>query len=253
MFPVRAVNQILFEPLCKSVHTCAKFLPIVRSHSAEALRRGGRAAQGWDARGPSGPRPPARLARTEQVGFCGYRVRGEGGPSLPHRRSIETGCPTLGVGGWVLGFLFRSSFPSSLKNVDRKKCGPRSCVIPPTAPRPIPGMLDQSPAYRVTMHVLEFLSYFPSCVYVEIVKPRFPEAARILLRLGKVQAQLSPRWASPLLPHFARHSLLQHLQHRRRRAPPRLTDEQMHMLRHDHVTQKQETVFPADSREFSHK
>jgi hypothetical protein len=27
----------------------------------------------------------------------------------------------------------------------------------------------------------------------------------------------------------------------------------MHMLRHDHVTQKQETVFPADSREFSHK
>jgi len=27
----------------------------------------------------------------------------------------------------------------------------------------------------------------------------------------------------------------------------------MHVLRHDHVTQKQETVFPADSREFSHK
>jgi len=27
----------------------------------------------------------------------------------------------------------------------------------------------------------------------------------------------------------------------------------MHMLRHDHVAQEQETVFPADSREFSHK
>src|SRR5713101_6262187 len=103
------------------------------------------------------------------------------------------------------------------------------------------------------MHVLEFLSYFPFCVYVEIVKPRLPEAARILLRLGKVQAQLSSRWASPLLPHFARHSLLQHLQHRRRRASPRLADQQMHMLRHDHVTQKPETVFPADAREFSHK
>src|ERR1700730_6438458 len=103
------------------------------------------------------------------------------------------------------------------------------------------------------MHVLEFLSYFPFGVYVEIVKPRLPEAARILLRLGKVQAKLSPRRASPLLPHFARHALLQHLQHCRRRAPPRLAEQQMHVLRHDHVTQKQETVFPADSHEFSHK
>src|SRR6266849_7686030 len=139
MFRVRAVNQILFEPLCKSVHTCAKFLPIVRSHSAEALRRGGRAAQGWDARGPSGPRPPARLARTERVGFCGYRVRGEDSPSLAHPRSIETRCPTLGVGGWVSGFLLRSSFPSSLKNADRKKYSPRFYVNTPTAPRPLPG------------------------------------------------------------------------------------------------------------------
>jgi len=38
MFPVRGVNQILRGTLCKSVDTCAKFLPSARSSSLTAAR-----------------------------------------------------------------------------------------------------------------------------------------------------------------------------------------------------------------------
>src|SRR5712692_1024416 len=158
MFPVRAVNQILFEPLCKSVHTCAKFLPIVRSHSAEALRRGGRAAQGWDARGPSGPRPPARLARTAQVGFCGYRVRGEDSPSLPHPRSIETGVPH--PRGWRVGLGFPASLIFSFIPEKRRskevrapllRNTPSCSTANPWDARPIPGLAGYDACTRVSL------------------------------------------------------------------------------------------------------
>jgi hypothetical protein len=84
-------------------------------------------------------------------------------------------------GSWVL-----RSFRSSLNYIHREKYFPNSCVEPPTAPRPIPGMRHQSPADRVLMHVLEFLRYFPFRVDIEIVEPRLPETARILSRLRKV-------------------------------------------------------------------
>src|SRR5713226_681896 len=131
MFPVRAVNQILFEPLCTPVQNSCRLFGatlLKRSGEAAAPRRDGT--------------PEVLQGRVHQPGWPGQHKLGFADTAYAEKIALHyltqevsrRGCPTLGVGRWVLGFPLRSSFPSSLKNVDRKKCGPRSCVIPPAAP-----------------------------------------------------------------------------------------------------------------------
>ena len=69
------------------------------------------------------------------------------------------------------------------------------------------------------MYITQLLDKFPLAPHTEIIISRLPE-----------------RFHAVRDAKFPRDDLLQHLQAQRKRAPLRFADEQMHVLRHDHVT-----------------
>src|SRR5208283_4673058 len=160
------------------------------------------------------------------------------------------GAPLSFSRGWVLGFSFLLSFRNDI-NCNQPRLTLR--VERPTAPRPVLRMAHQSARHRVAVHVVQLLSFLPVRVHVEVIKTRLPKAARSFRLFRKGQPHLFLGCVSPLPSHFLRHALLQHLQHRRRCAFLRFADQQMHVLRHHHITHQQKAILRADARQFAHK
>src|SRR5882724_1517446 len=162
----------------------------------------------------------------------------------------DVGCPALGVGGWVLGCSFSASFRDE---IDSYKPRLSHSVEWPTAPRPIFRVFYQSTGQRIAVHVIQFLPFLPVGVHVEVVKARLPEGSRPLRRFWKGEPELS-RGAFVLWPpQFPGNPLFQHLQHRGRCAFVWLADQEMHVLRHDHISNKRESVLGAHSRKLANK
>ncbi len=113
-------------------------------------------------------------------------------------------------------------------------------ITTPTTPRPVLRVFHQSSYHRIRMHVVQLLFYFPTAPNVEIIKPSLPKPLLSVL-LRKRKPQLTPH-APPLCSHRSRHSLLQYLDHLRRRTLGRFAQQEMHVLRHQHISDKLEPV-----------
>jgi hypothetical protein len=106
-------------------------------------------------------------------------------------------------------------------------------VIAVTAPSPLLRRRDQSALHRIPVHIVQFLNDLFLREYVEVIRSGQPECWRkIVIR----RARAAPGKALP------RHPLLQDLYSYRNISIVGLANEQMEILRHDHV---------ADHREFS--
>jgi len=103
------------------------------------------------------------------------------------------------------------------------------------------------------VHVLQFFIFLLVAIDIEIVKPRLPKLWQLLKESRKRDPQLPSRCRTPVLPHLLGHALLQHLQHRRRRRLLRLADQQVHVIRHHHISRKQKSVFPSHLAKFFYK
>ena len=117
-----------------------------------------------------------------------------------------------------------------------------------TAPGPILRVIDQSSLQRIHVHVVKLLDSLLQAPDVEVVKPSLPHSRLRRLAAFKVQIQLSSG-RSLLAAQAARDSLLQNLNHSRRRSLGRLSDQQMNVIRHDHVTHQRKTIAVPDLAE----
>ena len=90
------------------------------------------------------------------------------------------------------------------------------------------------------MHVAQLLDPLLAAPDVEIVEAPLPELGHEMLG-AKGKLKLSCRGRS-LLAQPSRHALLEHLQHRRRRALGWLADQQMDVLGHHHEAHQGEAV-----------
>src|SRR5712664_1038606 len=114
-------------------------------------------------------------------------------------------------------------------------------------------MLHESSHYRIRVHVLQFLFPLLVTVHVEIVEPWLPELRQLRDELRKSQGKL-PLGRRPLLPpHLPGDALLEHLQHRRGSPLLWLADQQMHMIRHDHVAHQKESILSPNPAQFLDK
>ena len=87
------------------------------------------------------------------------------------------------------------------------------------------------------MHVVQFLSDFLLAEYVEVIRAGASEVGRssILRQTGACHGKA-----------LVRHALLENLHDYRDTSFVRLTDEQVDMLRHDHVANYLEFIFLTD-------
>ncbi len=154
--------------------------------------------------------------------------------------SICGGAPHVGFtcGDFDLGV------PISLlpNRIDGDQCGFSLLIERPTAPRPIFGMLHQLSCNWIRMHIVKLLAKFLSAPNIEVIESGLPESWQISDTFCKREAQLPCRRTASLSPQIPRNPLLQHLQDNRWRGFLRLADEQMHVIRHNHVSDQQEFV-----------
>lgn len=105
-------------------------------------------------------------------------------------------------------------------------------------------MAHQFSFERVHVHIMELLDSLLQAPHIKVIEPSLPEARQRGVALLKIQRQL-PSIRLALSAQAARDALLQHLNHSRRRSSGRLTDEQVDMLGHNHVTHQREAeTFP---------
>ena len=96
--------------------------------------------------------------------------------------------------------------------------------MPKTRPCPILGFRNQSPLYRIPVHVPQLLLCLLRIVHVEVVVAPLPELPL------------------PRLLQQSRSSLLQHLYCRCERAYVRFAHEKMNVLRHQHIPSHNEFI-----------
>ena len=103
------------------------------------------------------------------------------------------------------------------------------------------GSLRQSPLKRVAVHIAQLLDLLAGAPYVEIIEThllnRFPDLLP--------QDTLFDRSLLSLPVHLSRETLLDHLHHHRRVTHLGLRDEQMKVLRHDHISVDDKAVLAA--------
>ena len=102
-------------------------------------------------------------------------------------------------------------------------------------------MIDQLPFQWIHVHVVKFFHSLLQTPHIEIIEAPLPEARQRRIAACKIQTQLSGERA-PLAAQAARDALLQYLNHSGRRSLGRLADEQMNVLRHNHVAHQREAV-----------
>jgi hypothetical protein len=100
------------------------------------------------------------------------------------------------------------------------------------APAPLLRTLHQSPDQRIAVHVAQLLDALFRGPDVEVVEARLPETLRYGIRKEPSLHALAP----PLPLHSSRNALLQGFNHGREIFPLGLADQQVHVLRHHHVS-----------------
>jgi len=177
---------------------------------------------------------------------------------LPSREPLEfalesAGAPSSGFEGGAFEFAPFQRTSLQIHGINLHQPRFPFGVKRKTAPRPILWMSHQPADNRIRVHVLQFFIFLLVAIDIEIVKPRLPKLWQLLKESRKRDPQLPSRCRTPVLPHLLGHALLQHLQHRRRRRLLRLADQQVHVIRHHHISRKQKSVFPSHLAKFFYK
>ena len=136
--------------------------------------------------------------------------------------------------------LFSSSRLSN--GIDPNQSRFSSFIETPTTPRPILWMFHQPSHYWIGVQVVQLFLQLSRAPYIEIVEPALPEPFEPVPFLGKRKPQLCSCSSSPFLPHHLRGIALR-----------RLADQQVHMLRHDHVSDQQKRIALPHFRKNLHK
>ncbi len=116
------------------------------------------------------------------------------------------------------------------------------CIVRPTAPGPVLWMLHQLSLYRIGVHILQLLLQLLFAPYIEIIKSALPKMLPIHPVSVKRQRQLRAVRSFSLFQEIPRDLLFQYLQYLRWIFLRRLTDQQMHMFRHHHISDDTEPV-----------
>ena len=112
-----------------------------------------------------------------------------------------------------------------------------------TAPRPQPRLSHQPALHRIPVRVIQLLDPLLRAPHIEIIKTPLPETPRCLHGcLGPQSHMIRITPSARLPPQTLRHTLLQDLHHRRRRARLRFRNQQTYMLRHHHVPNQPELI-----------
>src|SRR5882762_907547 len=114
-----------------------------------------------------------------------------------------------------------------------------------TTPRPILRTTYQLTRHWITVHVIKLLAFLAVTVDVKIVKPRLPKLPELLRDFRNRQGSLCH-----FVAQFARDTLLQHLQHRRRSPLCGLAEQQVNMLRHEDITDQGEFILATNAGKF---
>src|SRR6266571_4737292 len=164
--------------------------------------------------------------------------RAPGNSICVRRRSV--GAPHV---GFTCG-AFDLVVPISLlpNRIDGDQCGFSLLIERPTAPRPIFGMLHQLSCNWIRMHIVKLLAKFLFAPNIEVIESGLPESWHVPHTSRKREAQLRCRGTASPFPQIPRDALLQDLQDNRWRVFLRLADEQMHVIRHNHVSDQQELI-----------
>ena len=85
------------------------------------------------------------------------------------------------------------------------------------------------------MDIVELLAQFPPRIHIEVIVAALPEPAMKVSLARKRQSQLRLRSAFSGA-QFSRDTLLEYLDNFGRRAARRLADQQMNVIRHDHIS-----------------
>ncbi len=141
---------------------------------------------------------------------------------------------------------------SSSRRIDPHQSFITALVPRARTPHPIPRRTHQSTLHRIHMHVFELLHLLLVTPHIEIVKSPLPELRQRILS-SKLKLELPNNFLPPPPPHLPRHSLLQHLQHRRRRPFRRLAHQQMNVFRHHHESHQRKSVSVAYLTQDLHK
>jgi len=108
-----------------------------------------------------------------------------------------------------------------------------------TAPAPLFRRIYQSAFHRIAMHVAQFLESFFRGPYVEIIEARLPEGAACFFAK---QLPLPRVAALSFRQQRLRRALFHHLHYGGRTPHLGFGQQQVHMLRHDHVADDNEAV-----------
>ena len=171
-----------------------------------------------------------------------------GAPFLSPSLYPESGCPILRVvkGGKVAGCSSCGPLRIDAKIFGQVVAAPRSCpvrfnlyaarqprcVVPETRPHPVLRLFNQPPQYRIAVHVAQLFDSLLFAPNVEVIVPPLPE-----------------RFAAAALQP-ARSALLEHLQRHRHRRSAGFAQQQMHVLRHHHVTGNRKLIPQANALQF---
>jgi len=112
--------------------------------------------------------------------------------------------------------------------------------VRPTAPRPVLRMLHQLSLHRIGVHVFQLLFQLFLAPHIEIIKSPLPKGRFFRLAPVKRQWQLGTDRRSSPFQEDPRHFLLQDLQNLRGVFLGGFAHQQMHVFRHDDVSNQTE-------------
>ncbi len=148
------------------------------------------------------------------------------------------GCP-------ILALCARVGLLEVLRQIHLQQGGSHFPVEIETRPRPVLWLADQFAFDGVPVHVLELFVLLLFGEHIEIVEAALPEAAQRAC-VGIPQCQLRRVASAGLAAQPPRDALLEDLHYCRGRAGRGLADQQVHVLRHNHVADDAELVLAAN-------
>jgi hypothetical protein len=102
------------------------------------------------------------------------------------------------------------------------------------------------------MHVLNLLNPLLQTPNIEVIKPPLPKTRQQLRAILRIRPQLL-RDSSTFRPQPPGNPLLQNLHHKRRRPKRRFANQQMNMLRHNHIPNQSKPIRVAHLAKNRHK
>lgn len=113
-------------------------------------------------------------------------------------------------------------------------------------------MLHQSSRDRIPVHVFQFLKHLLLAPHIEIVDrsavthdidPSLPETGKFRTSFPESKLHLCRHLPSVFGTQFSRHPQFQNVHNRRRRSALRFSHQEMHVLRHNHISHDQKPIF----------